>query len=105
MLVKTVQKLFVTRYFLPLMILGVILLAAYRRKAALVLILTVPLYYLISHAPIHFEHRYMLPLYFFWFILVGLALYWLSHLALSLPRAFARTKVFQTNAREPKCLI
>ena len=77
-LVKSVQKLFVTRYFLPLTILGVVLLAVYRRKVALAVILTVPLYYLTSHAPIHFEYRYILPVYFFWFILVGLALYWLA---------------------------
>ena len=45
---------------------------------ALAVISTVPLYYLTSHAPIHFEYRYILPVYFFWFILVGLALYWLG---------------------------
>lgn len=78
MLVKTFQKLFVTRYFLPLTILGVILLAVYRRKVALAVILTLPLYYLSSHAPIHFEYRYILPVYFFWFILAGLALYWIG---------------------------
>ena len=77
LLVKTVQKLFVTRYFLPLTILGVVLLAVYRRKVALAMILTLPLYYLSSHAPIHFEYRYILPVYFFWFILVGLAIYWI----------------------------
>jgi hypothetical protein len=78
MLVKSVQKLFVTRNFLPLTILGVVLLAIYRRKTALAVILTVPLYYLCSHAPIHFEPRYILPVYFFWFTFAGLALYWLG---------------------------
>jgi hypothetical protein len=78
MLVKTVQKLFVTRNLLPLTILGVVLLAVYRRKVALAVILTVPLYYLCSHAPLHFEYRYLLPVYFFWFILAGLAIYWIS---------------------------
>ncbi len=78
MLVKTFQKLFVTRYFLPLTILGVVLLAVYRRKVALAMILTVPLYYLFSHAPLHFEYRYILPVYFFWFMLVGLAIYWIG---------------------------
>jgi len=56
MLVKTVQKLFVTRYFLPLTILGVVILAVYRRKVALAVIMTLPLYYLSSHAPIYFEY-------------------------------------------------
>jgi hypothetical protein len=74
-LVKTLQKPFVTRYFLPLTALGVVLLAVYRRNAALALTLTVPLYYLFSHAPIHFEYRYILPVYFFWFILAGLAIH------------------------------
>jgi hypothetical protein len=78
MLVKTVQKLFVTRYFLPLTILGVVILAVYRRKVALAVILTLPLYYLSSHAPIHFEYGYILPVYFFWFILAGLAIYWVA---------------------------
>jgi len=55
MLVKALQKLFVTHYFLPLTILGVVLLAAHHRKAALAVILTPPLYYLSSHAPIHFR--------------------------------------------------
>ena len=78
MLVKAIQKQFVARYFLPLTILGVIILAVYRRKVALAVILTVPLYYLSSHAPIHFEYRYILPVYFFWFILAGLAIYWIG---------------------------
>lgn len=84
MLVKTFQKLFVTRYYLPLTILGVILLAFYRRKVALAVILTVPLYYLFSHAPLHFEYRYLLPVYFFWFMLAGLAIYWIGLTSLRL---------------------
>jgi len=78
MLVKIIQKQFVTRNFLLLTILGVILLAVYRRKVALAVILTVPLYYLFSHAPLHFEYRYILPVYFFWFMLAALAIYWLA---------------------------
>jgi dolichyl-phosphate-mannose-protein mannosyltransferase len=84
MLVKTVQKLFVARYFLPLTILGVVLLAVHRRKFALAVILVVPLYYLCSHAIIHFEYRYILPVHFFWFILVGLAVYWIGLTLMSL---------------------
>jgi hypothetical protein len=85
MLVKTVQKLFVARYFLPLTLLGVVLLAVQRRKVALALILTVPLYYLLAHAPLHFEYRYILPVYFFWFILAGLAIYWISLMLMRFP--------------------
>ena len=95
-LLKTVQKLFVARYFLPLTIIGVILLAVHRRRVALTLILTLPLYYLFSHAPLHFEYRYILPVYFFWFILAGLAIYWMGlmfmRLVSWLAGAYARTK-------------
>lgn len=89
-LVKSIQKLFVTRYFLPLTIFGVILLAAHRRKVALALLLTLPLYYLASHAPIHFEYRYILPVYFFWFIFAGVAIYWLG---LTFARVVLRMRV------------
>jgi len=77
-LVKSVQKWFVTRYFLPLTIFGVVLLAVYRRKVALALLLALPLYYLASHAPIHFEYRYILPVYFLWFILAGVGIFWIG---------------------------
>ena len=77
-LVKIFQKLFVTRYFLPLAVLGAVLLAIHRRKFALAVVLTLPLYYLLSHAPLHFEYRYILPVYFSWFMLVGLAIYWIG---------------------------
>ena len=93
MFVKTVQKLIVTRYFLPLAILGVVLLAVYRRKLALAMILTVPLYYLFSHAPLHFEYRYLLPVYFFWFMLAGLAIYWLALMCVRLVVWLAGTAV------------
>ena len=84
MLVKTVQKLFVARYFLPLTILGAVLLAVHRQKVALAMIVTLPLYYLLSHAPLHFEYRYILPVYFFWFMLAGLAIYWIGQMCMRL---------------------
>ena len=77
-LLKTIQKFFVAGYFLPLPLLGAVLLAIYRRRVALAVLLTVPLYYLLSHAPLHFEYRYILPVYFFWFILAALAIYWIG---------------------------
>lgn len=92
-LIKTIQKTFVTRYFLTLTILGVVLLAVHRRKVALAVIPAVPLYYLFSHAPLHYEYRYSLPVYFFWFILAALAIYWIvltcMRLAIWLARAIA----------------
>jgi hypothetical protein len=83
-LVKTIQKFFVASYFLPLKLLGVVLLAVYRRKLALAMGLTLPVYHLLSHAPLHFEHRYSLPGYFFGFILAGFAIYWLALMCIRL---------------------
>ena len=91
-LVKTVQKFFVTAYFLPLQLLGMVLLAVYRRKLALAVVLTVPVYYLIAHAPLHFEHRYILPVYFFWFMPAGLAIYWLGVMLVRLVVWLAQTR-------------
>ncbi|HJP95429.1 MAG TPA: glycosyltransferase family 39 protein [Pyrinomonadaceae bacterium] len=91
MLVKTVQKLFVARYFLPLTILGVVLLALHRRKVVLAVILTVPLYYLFAHAPLHFEYRYILPAHFFWFMLAGLAIYWTTLMCMRVMISLARS--------------
>jgi hypothetical protein len=96
-LVKALQKLFVTRYFLPLQILGVVLLAVHRRRVALAMILTVPLYYLSSHAPMHFEYRYILPVYFFWFILAGLAIYWLGFMLMRLVTWLVRARQYRLN--------
>ena len=104
MLVKSIQKLFVTSYILTLTILGLVLLAFHRRKVALAVILTVPLYYLLSHAPLHFEHRYILPAHFFWFMLAGLAVYWIGLMCMRLviwsTRAFRRPSDAVTQATE-----
>jgi hypothetical protein len=100
-LVKTVQKLFVARYFLPLTMLGVVLLAVQRRKVALAVILTVPLYYLLAHAPLHFEYRYILPVYFFWFILAGLAIYWIALMSTRVVTWLVRSKLVRRNSVHP----
>ena len=49
---------------------GVVLALVNAIVKPILVILTLPLYYLLSHAPLHFEYRYILPAYFFWFVLV-----------------------------------
>ena len=76
--VKTFQKFFTTGWMLPLALLGAILLALGRRFEALAIICAVPIYFLCTHAPLHLELRYVLPIHYFWAMLVGTSLYFLS---------------------------
>ena len=78
MLVKTFQKFFTTRWMLPLTLIGVVLLALARRFDAFAIACAVPLYFLIAHAPLHLELRYILPIHYFWAMLVATSLYFMS---------------------------
>ena len=78
MLVKTFQKFFTTGWMLPLALFGVVLLALARRFDALAIACAVPLYFLLTHAPLHLELRYILPIHYFWAMLVATSLYFLS---------------------------
>jgi hypothetical protein len=76
-LVKTLQKFFTTRWMLPLALVGAVLLALARRFDALAVIGAVPLYYLCTHAPLHLELRYILPVHYFWGMLVASSVYFI----------------------------
>lgn len=76
--VKTFQKFFTTRWMLPLALFGVVLLALARRFDALAIICAVPIYFIVTHAPIHLELRYILPINYFWGMLVVTSLYFMS---------------------------
>ena len=97
MLVKTLQKFFTTRWMLPLTLIGVVLLALARRCDGLAIACAVPLYFLITHAPLHLELRYILPIHYFWAILVATSLYFISitagHLFFGAKRALKLRKV------------
>ena len=97
MLVKTFQKFFTTGWMLPLALVGIGLLALARRFDALAIACAVPLYFLLSHAPLHLELRYILPIHYFWAMLVATSLYLISitvgHLFLGAKRALKPRKV------------
>jgi hypothetical protein len=97
MLVKTFQKFFKTGWMLPLALIGVGLLALGRRFEALAIIGAVPIYFMVTHAPIHLELRYILPIHYFWAMLVGTALYFIcltaGHLFIGARRALKLRKV------------
>jgi len=76
LLIRASQKtLFKTKVMLPLVLIGVLLLAFVRAKRILILLLAVPVYYLCIHAVLTTEYRYILPIHYFLFIFAGVAIY------------------------------
>ncbi len=74
--VRGIQRnLFTTRHMVPLVAIGVALLALARRKRAIVVLLAVPAYYLLFQSAFHTEYRYILPIHYFLFVFAGAALY------------------------------
>lgn len=63
--VRNLQRLFLTAWMLPLMILGVLILLWARRGRTVLLLLTVPLYYLIFQSALHTERRYVIVIHYF----------------------------------------
>lgn len=96
-LIRTVQGFFLTAYMLPLTVIGIGLLAMARQKAALIVLLAVPAYYLASHSLFHTEYRMVLPLQYFYSMLSALALHALFVLGRSLLKR-VRAKRFDANS-------
>lgn len=75
LLLRAVQKnLYTTGRLLPLVLIGIGLLGCGGRGRALLLLLTVPIYYLLTHSPFSTEYRYILAMHFFFFILAATTL-------------------------------
>jgi hypothetical protein len=70
-IVHGLQKLFVTAVFLPLAIIGLIVLIFQRQWRALVILTTVPIYFFLVQSIVHTEYRYVLAVDYFLFALVG----------------------------------
>ncbi len=78
MLVKTFQKFFTTGWMLPLALFGVVLLALARRFDALAIACAVPFISCSRMRRLHLELRYILPIHYFWAMLVATSLYFIS---------------------------
>jgi len=74
LVVRAVQKLFITAVFLPLQLFGLAALARGRRWHALAALLAVPLYYLCVQSALHTEYRYVLAVQYFLLVPAALAL-------------------------------
>ena len=81
--VRAAQRLFITAVFLPLYVLGLVLLARARSRRALAALVAVPLYYLCVQSALHTEYRYVLAIHYVLFIAAAAALYYLSSAAVS----------------------
>ncbi|HKR60963.1 MAG TPA: glycosyltransferase family 39 protein [Pyrinomonadaceae bacterium] len=75
LLIRNLQRFFLTAWFLPLTIFGIIALLLTRRFQTLLLLLSVPLYYLIVQSALHTERRYVIAIHYFLTILAALALW------------------------------
>jgi hypothetical protein len=71
LVVGFIQKIFTTNVMLPLAIGGLAVLIRRKKRAALVTLLTVPLYYLSVQSALHTEYRYVLAMQYFLFALAA----------------------------------
>lgn len=76
LLVRSLQKLFLTAFMLPLALIGIALLVHARRGRALAILLVVPAYYLCVQSAMHTEYRYVLAVHYFLFVMVAVTLSW-----------------------------
>jgi dolichyl-phosphate-mannose-protein mannosyltransferase len=75
LLIRGLQRnLFLSSRMLPLIGLGILLLAVARRWSALVVLLVVPSYYLVVQSALHTEYRYILAIHYFLLTITGVAL-------------------------------
>jgi hypothetical protein len=81
------QKFFLTAWILPLAIIGIVLLVCARRTRALMILLTVSVYYLLVQSALHTERRYVYVIQYFFLVLASVALWWVYRL---LKRGIAR---------------
>jgi 4-amino-4-deoxy-L-arabinose transferase-like glycosyltransferase len=72
---KTIQKLFITAIMLPLFLIGILVLAKRRTVISLALVLVVPIYYLSAQSFLHSEYRYVMAIHYFFLILVAVTVY------------------------------
>jgi hypothetical protein len=74
--VRGIQRnLYTTTHMLPLIGIGIILLAIAGRWRALLIVLAVPAYYLCVQSAFHTEYRYILAIHYFLFVSAAMTLY------------------------------
>jgi len=69
------RNVYTTSHMLPMVAMGIILLAIAGRWRELLIILAVPAYYLCVQSAFHTEYRYILAIHYFLFVLAAVTLY------------------------------
>ena len=89
LVVRALQKLFITAVFLPLYLAGLALLLLQRKTRELAVLLAVPLYFLCVQSALHTEYRYVLAVHYLLFVVAAFALQgaWLAARHVSFKRA------------------
>ena len=72
---RTIQKLFITAVFLPLILIGAAVLIYQRQFRSLAILLVVPCYYFCTQSALHTEYRYVLVIHYFLFVLASVTIY------------------------------
>lgn len=75
LMLRVVQKLFITAVLLPLQLFGLAVLVRERRWRVLAVLCAVPLYYLCVQSALHTEYRYVLAVQYFLLVPAALALW------------------------------
>ena len=84
LVITGLQRLFITAVMLPLALAGVFILIWRRAFKTLLLLSSVPVYYLCFQSLLHTEYRYVLAIHYFLFIIVAVTLYEVSRLIVNL---------------------
>lgn len=75
-MIRVIQKnLYNTKQMLPLVFLGIFLLALARKKQALALLLIVPIYFFCFQSILHTEYRYIYLIHYFLFLAAATSIY------------------------------
>ncbi|HEX8118885.1 MAG TPA: glycosyltransferase family 39 protein, partial [Pyrinomonadaceae bacterium] len=74
LVLRALQRLFITAVFLPLYLAGLALLLYRRKRRELCALLTVPLYFLCVQSALHTEYRYVLAVHYLLFVVAAYAL-------------------------------
>jgi hypothetical protein len=83
LLVRGVQRLFLTAVMLPLALIGLALLIIRRARRALIILSVVPVYFFCVQSIVHTEYRYVLAVYYFLFALAAVSISWVINLVMA----------------------
>jgi 4-amino-4-deoxy-L-arabinose transferase-like glycosyltransferase len=72
---RSLQRIFITAIFLPLVLIGSGILVYQRQFQSLAILLVVPCYYFCTQSALHTEYRYVLVIHYFLFTLAAIAVY------------------------------